>query len=139
MKFCGLVILLFVLSLGFLILVDYLRLRRLAEQRKGETYYHFAAHFIGENVPEEILRNTYDYFHDWSGAVSVPVRASDNIDKIYGISDEDLDEAVEAIITKSGRRLPTEDELENFPLFETVEDIVLFVAASPKIDTESVS
>lgn len=139
MKFCGLVIVLIVLSIAFMMLVDYLRMRRLAEQRKGETFYHFAAHFIGENVPEEVLRNTYDYFHDWSGAVSIPVRATDSIDEIYGISDEDLDEAVEAILTKSKRRLPNEEELENLPLFETVEDIVLFVAASPKSDNEPIN
>jgi hypothetical protein len=139
MKFCGLVIILIVLTMGFLMLVDYLRMRRLAEQRKGETFYHLAAHFIGENVSEEVLRNTYEYFYDWSGAVSVPVRATDNIDEIYGISDEDLDDAVEAILTKSGRRLPSEEEIESFPLFETVEDVVLFVAASPKSDKESVN
>lgn len=139
MKFCGLIIIIFGLFIAFSILTDYFRMRRLAEQRKGETFYHFAEHFIGEDIPKEILLNTYNYFYDWSNAIKIPVRATDSIDEIYGISEEDLDDAIEAILTKSGRRLPTPEELENIPVFTTVEDIVFFVNNSPKNDKNSQS
>lgn len=134
MKFCGLLILIFGLLIAFSFLTDYLRVRKLVKQRNGETFYHFAAHFIGEDVPKEILINTYEYFHDWSNTIKIPVRATDDIDEIYGITDEDLDDAIEAILAKSGRRLPNPEELENMPVFNTVEDVVFFVHSSPKSD-----
>ena len=109
------------------------RTRRIASERVGEGFGDFAAYFAGQNIPSEILLNTYDYFEEWnSGAVErFPVRATDNVADVYGIVDEDLYDAVEEILNKSGRRWFTKSERPDAPRVETVRDIVLYVAAAP--------
>ena len=107
--------------------------RRIASERAGEGFGDFAAHFTGQNIPREILLNTYDYFEEWnSGAVErFPVRATDNVADVYGIVDEDLYDAIEEVLKKSGRRGLYKSERPDLPRIETVEDIVLYVAAAP--------
>jgi hypothetical protein len=56
---------------------------------------------------------------------------------VYGCIDEDLEDAIMEILKKSGRRPFTQAELPEPPRVETVEDIVLYVAAAPAMPVES--
>jgi hypothetical protein len=114
-------------------IISNFRMRQLARRRAGEGFNDFAASFATRDVPFEILSNTYNYFGDWNRVAGelFPVRATDNISDIYGCVEEDLDDAVGEILEKSGRRWPTRDELPQPPAVETIEDVVLYVAAAP--------
>jgi hypothetical protein len=107
--------------------------RGVARQRVGENYADFAAYFAEANIPDEILQTTYKYFQEWNSdsVVMFPVRATDNIYDIYGIVDEDLEDAVAEILKKSGRRFPTTSEIFQPPQIETVEDVVVYVTTAP--------
>jgi hypothetical protein len=109
------------------------RTKKLAEQRAGEGFTDFAAHFADAAVPIDILLNTYDYFEDCnsSWALNFPDRATDNISDVYGIMDEDLEDAVSEILQKCGHRWFSSSEQSEPPSIETVEDLVLYVASAP--------
>ena len=109
------------------------RTRRIARQRAGEGFDDFEAHFAGRNIPREILVNTYLFFQEWnSHAVeNFPVRATDNIAVIYGTEDEDLYDAIDEVLKKSGRRWFKKTERPDPPTIETVEDVVSYVASAP--------
>ncbi|HEY0081332.1 MAG TPA: hypothetical protein VGB61_00975 [Pyrinomonadaceae bacterium] len=114
-------------------IVTNIRVRRMARRRAGEGFSDFAASFVNRNVPHEVLLNTYNYFGEWNRVAGelFPVRATDNISNVYGCVEEDLDDAVGEILEKSGRRWPTHDEVPQPPAGETIEDVVLYVAAAP--------
>lgn len=109
------------------------RQERLARRRVGEGFSDFAASFVNKGVPPEVLVNTYNYFGEWSRVAGelFPVRPADNISDVYGCVDEDLEDAVGEILKKSGRRWSTRVELRQQARLETVEDLVLYVAAAP--------
>jgi hypothetical protein len=114
-----------------------IRTERIAKKREGETFNDFAAQFQGSDIPHNVLKNTYDYFGKWNSISSrtFPVRREDNIADVYGIVDEDLDDAIEEILTMSGRILTTrEGALEPFRI-ETVGDLILFIASAPKVNS----
>jgi hypothetical protein len=128
-----LVLVIAVLFIGATV-VSRVRMSRMARQRSGEGFSDFAASFVGEKVPFEVLLNTYNYFGEWNMVAGelFPVRATDNISDVYGCVDEDLEDAVGEILGKSGRRPFTRDELpESLPRVETVGDVVSYVAAAP--------
>jgi hypothetical protein len=109
------------------------RTRRIAEQRAGEGFTEFAAHVAGQDIPREILVDTYNYFENWHAHAveNFPVRATDRIADIYGIVGTDLTDAVEELLTKAGKRWFRETEQPHPPRVETVEDVVLYVASAP--------
>ena len=117
----------------------HISLGRLARQRAGEGFSDFAAYFVHRNIPHEILVGTYQYFGQWnaSGGELFPVRPTDNIADVYGCVDEDLEDAFDEILKKSGRRQFTEVEMPQPPRVETVEDVVRYVAAAPVAPLES--
>jgi hypothetical protein len=109
------------------------RTRKIAGERKGEGFSDFEAYFAGTHIPREILVQTYDYFAGWNrdAVENFPVRATDNIADIYGIVDDDLTDAVDEILKKSGRRWQTEAEQPDPPYIETVGDVVFYVVSAP--------
>ena len=114
-----------------------IRTGRLAKKREGETFNDFAAQFQDSDIPVDVLKNSYDYFGKWNSVSSriFPVRRSDNIADVYGIVDEDLDDAIEEILTMSGH-IPSmrEGMLERFQI-ETVGDLVFHIASAPKVSS----
>ena len=106
---------------------------RMARRRAGEGFSDFAAYFVHRNIPHEILSDTYRYFGQWNavGGELFPVRPTDNISDVYGCVDEDLEDAFEEILRKSGRRPFTRAEMPQPPRVETVEDFVRYAAAAP--------
>jgi hypothetical protein len=83
-----------------------------------------------------VLKNTYDYFGKWNSTSSgvFPVHKADVIADVHGIVDEDLLDAVEEILTKSGRKLITRENMSEPPLIETVGDVVYYVASAPEVN-----
>ena len=116
----------------------HISLGRMARQRAGEGFSDFAAYFVHRNIPHKILVDTYRYFGQWNAVAGelFPVRATDHISDVYGCVDEDLEDAFEEILKKSGRRPFTQAEMPQPPRVETVEDFVRYVAAAPVVPFE---
>lgn len=112
---------------------------RMARRRAGEGFSDFAAYFVHKNIPHQILVDTYEFFGRWNAVAGemFPVRPTDNISDVYGCVDEDLEDALDEILRKSGRRLFTQAEMPQHPRGETVEDFVRYVAAAPVVPVES--
>ena len=109
-----------------------LRARRMARERVGETFRDFAAQFSGQGIEGEVLLAVYRYFQQWMrrDVERFPVRPGDEIAGIYGIVDDDLDEAIEELLT--GRELPKPADV--LPPVNTVGDLVRLVASRRRID-----
>ncbi|MEA3188675.1 MAG: hypothetical protein QOD99_2505 [Chthoniobacter sp.] len=106
------------------------RTRKIAAARCGESYQDFALHFSRAAVPTEVVEATFAYFREsMADAVSdFPVRPGDDIARIYGIVDEDLDDAAQEILSRCHRKPP-----ETFQPAKTVEDLVYYVVAGSPI------
>ncbi|MBN9522982.1 hypothetical protein J0H58_31465 [bacterium] len=91
------------------------RTRRIAAGRVGETFDTFSAGFSPGDAPPEILRAVYAQLQDWcSGAVyAFPVRAGDDLGRVYGLVEDDLDEQVLEVMARCGRRLPSAERLQS--------------------------
>jgi hypothetical protein len=111
-----------------------LRTRRIAASRAGEHFGTFCSAFRAEEVPVEVLRAVHGRFQEWcSDAVDeFPIRAADDIGDIYGMVNEDLDEALVEVVAGCGRQLPPTGELHQMHRVITVRDFALFVSACPK-------
>lgn len=119
----------------------HLRLRRIAAVRRhaGENFETFCSELAADSVPDEISFAVYTTFQELCGRVAddFPVRASDGIYEIYGIIDEDVDDAVMDALAKCGRRFPSEGTLDHSVTLNTVRDVALFIATCPKLPTSS--
>ena len=84
------------------------RTRRIAASRPGENFDTFHSSFAADDIPAEILQVVYAECQEWcSDAVAAfPVRAADNISRIYGLVDEDLEYAVLDVVQELDRQLP---------------------------------
>ena len=128
------------LALGFIVLltvvtvVGRFSMRRIAAARAGESFETFRDAFAMEPVPADVLRGVYAKFQECAsgfGGTGFPVRADDVIDHVYGMVDEDLDDALEEVISECGRRIPPEEQLRRMEPVVTVRDFARFVAACP--------
>ena len=98
------------------------REHRLAKARTGQGFDEFVAYFSGEDIPLYKLREVYDYFQNWQSVKDFPVLPTDDLYKVYGICDEDLDDAVIELASRCHVKLPaTFDGVE--PV-RTVADVV---------------
>jgi hypothetical protein len=131
---CIVVILGFVALFAFVTIRWRARTRRIAASRVGENFDTFHS-LLAPTVPQEVSRAVYLKFQQWwSGTVhEFPVRAEDTIADVYGMVDEDLDDAVQEVLSECGRRLPPKDQLRQMRPVVTVRDFVSFVAACPKV------
>jgi hypothetical protein len=129
-----------VLALAVLIaivtVVGRISTRRMAAARVGENLDTFRESFAWEAVPADVLRAVYAKFQEWVsgfGVAEFPVRADDNITRVYGMADEDLEGLVNEVLAECGRRLPPAAEMRRMspiPL-ATVRDFARFVATCP--------
>ncbi len=111
------------------------RIRRIAASRPGENFDTFHSSFAADDIPAEILHAVYAEFQkSCSGAVAAfPVHAADDIGRIYGMVDEDLEYAVSEVVEELGRQFPPDEMLRKMQPAITVRDFVLFVVACPKM------
>jgi len=115
-------------------IINFIRFKRLAKERAGLSICQFGRSFDYRRVDTTIIRAAYEGFQEWagSGAKNFPVMASDDIAKLYGMEDEDLDDFAKKLTQKTGRGW---NQLEQNPLYGkviTVRDLVLFVNFQPK-------
>jgi len=101
---------------------------RLKAQRKGENMETFFASFSNTQVDERLLREVYQYFQGATLSKDFPVRYTDNIDKVYGICDDDLDDAILDLANLCGYRTPTTEEVKHLKPIRTIEDLVKLLA-----------
>ncbi len=105
------------------------RSRSIARNRSGDSFQTFRSEFSNDDASEEVILAVYMVFQDWESdaVVDFPVRANDDIGKIYGMVDEDLDDAVLDVIKRLNRHAPSPGEVCNMRPVTTVRDFVLFV------------
>jgi hypothetical protein len=104
------------------------RQRKLAQAREGQGFNEFAPYFSGEGIPLYKLREVFLYFQNWQTVKNFPVNADDDICGVYGICDEDLDDAVEELAKAWGVQLLDPAESLRMPPVRTVADLVRFLA-----------
>ena len=106
------------------------REQKLAKTRSGLGFEDFVAYFSGEDIPLYKLREVYNYFQNWQYVKNFPVLPNDDLYKVYGIVDEDVDDAVIELAERWRVKLPaTFDGLE--PV-RTVGDIVHLLNRLPQ-------
>lgn len=105
------------------------RAKRLARSRSGIGFDDFVGYFSAEQIPQDKLRVVYDYLQDWQSVKDFPVQATDDLYKVYGICEEDLDDAVVDLAAKWRVVLPA-DFGEIAPV-HTVADLVHVLARLP--------
>ena len=86
------------------------REQQMAKARRGYGFEEFVAYFSGGNIPEENLRHVYSYFQTCQSAKNFPVRPNDDLYQVYGIVDDDLDDAVMEIAERWRAELPARFE-----------------------------
>ncbi len=81
--------------------------------------------------PEVMLENTYHYLAERHGAVGPHYRVEpkDDLARVYGLVDLDLEDAVLVIADRAGVRLPKSAELDELKTrnVRTVEDMLRFL------------
>jgi hypothetical protein len=102
--------------------------RKLAEERSGQGFNEFASYFSADGIPLYRLRDVYAYFQNWQSVDDFPVRPEDVISKVYGMFDEDLDDAAHELAKTWRVKFPDPDELQQMPPVRTVADLVRFLS-----------
>jgi hypothetical protein len=81
--------------------------------------------------PELLLAQTYHYLAERHGAVGPHYRVlpGDDLERVFGLADLDLEDAVLVIADRAGARLPRSSELDELKTqgVRTVEDMVRFL------------
>ena len=122
--------------LAFVMIVLYLSARsrrvRMNEARSHVNEDTFVSSLIGYGFDPMIARTTYRYLQDKQN-VSFPIEASDLLDEDLGLDLADVDESIGGILILTGRL--NQPGLRHHPII-TVEDLVRFVQASPRVASE---
>ena len=105
------------------------RAKTLARSRSGMGFADFAAHISAGNLPHDKLRVVYEHFQGWQTNKNFPVLATDDLYKVYGICDDDLDDAVIDLAAKWRVVLP--NKFEGMAPVRTVADVVHLLARLP--------
>jgi hypothetical protein len=95
-----------------------------------DTLGPFLRHFDARGVPADVSSMLHRHLQRWmsDAGKSFPVRAGDDLAKVYGIEPEDVGTTVDLLLTECGRR---RGEAVGGERIATVEDLVLFVASCP--------
>ncbi len=114
-----------------LAVILYVRARIMNQQSiERDGLSRFRDSFRGR-FPEVMLEKTYQYLAERHGAVGPHYRVSPNDDlaRVYGLVDLDLEDAVLVIADRAGVRLPKSAELDELKTrnVRTVEDMLRFL------------
>ena len=124
-------IILFAFVVLFLVVtgVNHYRAKKLARIRRGIGFDQFVAHFSGERIPRDKLFVVYEHLQRWQTVKDFPVLATDDLCKVYGICEEDLDDAVIDLAEKWRVVLPA--DFQGVEPVHTVADLVRLLANLP--------
>jgi hypothetical protein len=116
-------------------LIDRFRFRRLVQARAGLSICQFARSFDYRHVDTRIIRAVYEGFQREAlpGVKDFPVKASDDIAKVYGMVGEDLEEFAEELAGELGRRWGGFEENPLYGQVTLVGDLVLFLNRQPEV------
>jgi hypothetical protein len=103
------------------------RYRRLAYQRRNESFRDFQAYFRRAGVHADVMLATQEYFQAITSVRAFPVRPTDDLLAVYGLHDEDIHDAV--AVVAAGAHCLTRRVLDpdTYTGVSTVEDLVLAV------------
>jgi hypothetical protein len=110
-------------------LVNHYRAKRLARQRSGIGFDDFVAYFSADQIPRDKLFAVYEHLRGWMSVEDFPVHATDDLCKVYGICEEDIDDAVIDLARKWRVVLPVDFEVVS-PV-NTVAELVRLLAQLP--------
>lgn len=116
-----------VLLIGLFALIRARRLTRASIERDGLS--RFRDNF-GGRYPEILIAQVYTYLAEQHGAVEPHyiVNPQDDLDRVYGLADLDLEDAVLVIADRAGARLPRANELDELKTrVRTVEDLLQYL------------
>jgi hypothetical protein len=100
---------------------------KLARRPDGWPREQFVAEFGRAGVPPEISGAVYDYYRKLSIMPSYRVAPDDSLERVYGATHEEVDEAALSITESLGIKLPEERVLREWPTpLKTVRDMVLW-------------
>jgi len=106
------------------------REQQMAKARGGYGFEDFVAHFSRERIPADNLRHVYDYFRNWQSAKNFPVHPNDDLYQVYGIVDDDLDDAMIEMAERWRAKLPA--EFDGLRPVRTVADVVHLLHELPR-------
>lgn len=114
-------------------IADGKRLGTLAAERPGESICTFARSFDRRTVDTWILRAVYEELQPYGefGGVTMPLRASDDLEEVLGIDAEELETLVEDIAHRACRSLDRYDRNPFYGRITTVGDLVWFFENQP--------
>jgi hypothetical protein len=96
-----------------------------------QKYYNkqnFIEHFDNLNIDQtitEIVWNRFGQEVSIEGFVPMP---NDEIVRLYGIVDEDMEDLLHELLTECNKVIPTQDTLLTMKPLETIQDMVLFLS-----------
>ena len=122
----------FFLLVAILAITEHLRLRRLAEQRLGESICTFVRAFDRRVVDPWVIRAVYEEFCDYYNN-TLPIRAADRIEEELRMDREDLEDLVKDIALRVGRSMEYKESNQIFGQVRNVGDVVLFLAHQPPV------
>lgn len=114
------------------------RERRLIRQRGRQGSGDFAAQFSTSAVPEEVLLAVHNYLGGRVFAKDFPVSATDRLDGVYGLDQEELGYDLPKLLVACQRMWPEEmmgeNDLDRLSS-STVKEFVEFLASLPQSDS----
>lgn len=126
-----LAIIVFLVAFVFIVLAVSARSRRVKmnEARSGINEDTFVDSLIPYGFDPEISRTVYTYLQEKQN-VHFPIEATDKLDEDLGLDMVDLDQTIRAVFQMTRRQY--QPGLRHSPII-TVEDLVRFVQASPRL------
>jgi hypothetical protein len=127
------------LLIGFLGLIERIRLKRIARQREEDSICTFVRSLDYRSLDTGVIREVYNHLQAWLGyrEQSFPIRVSDSIDRDYRMDPLDLDDMLLEVATKTNRDLS--DTTKN-PLYDRVEnvgDMIEFICHQPRANNSA--
>lgn len=100
------------------------REQRLAQKRRSYSLADFVEKFSSEGIPERIAVEVFRYFQNVQTTKDFPVHPEDDLYKVYGVYNEDLDDAVVDLADRCGCGPPTNEKVKGLDPVRTIEDMV---------------
>jgi hypothetical protein len=112
---------------------DTLRLRRLAQERRGDSICSFARSLDYRRLDTTIIRAVHEGFQEYLNNVypGFPVRPSDDVYQVYGIDPEDYEDMIVQFADRMGRSLEGYDRNPYYRQISTVSGLIEFLCDQP--------
>jgi hypothetical protein len=119
------------LWIAAIVLRDYMRQRRLMPERHGYSEAEFVRHFEVAGIPASVSQAVYREMRRYMLPRDVPVLPADDLDAVYRIDNEELNELVEGLAKTVGRDFRRPQQPDSGDPIDTVEDLVRYLNSLP--------